>query len=121
MKQLQNRYHQYRDSAGRWHGTRLPVPLNAFGRSRLVFDRHDNAHVVMPRGRILTASRASGWTDWTPRFDARELGAFGEVLVDSVRITTYGTFSVMYQQRSSGTTPSPIRVADFRIAPRQQG
>ena len=47
-----------------------------------MFDRHDNTYVVMPFGRIVTASRASGWTDWTLLFDGAGLNAFGEVIVD---------------------------------------
>lgn len=108
-------FHLWRDARGTWHKTRLPEPLNAVGRSRLVFDRNDNAYVVMPRGRILAASRASGWTDWRKLFDGAGLNAFGEVDVDDSRP---GVISVMYQQASTGTTPSPIRVIDFRLGPR---
>jgi hypothetical protein len=92
----------------------IPVALNAFGRSQIVLDSSNNAYVVMPFGRIVTASAASGWTDWTVRFDAAGLNAFGEVVVDRSRVSS-GQLSVMYQRRSSGTTPSPLRVIDFRL------
>ncbi|MEB3368933.1 BNR repeat-containing protein [Saccharopolyspora mangrovi] len=108
-------YHQHREADGRWVETQLPVPLEAFGRTRIGFDRDDNAYAVMPYGRILTASKASGWTDWTLRFDPQDFNAFGEVLVDDTRAAKDGVISVMYQQRSQGTTPSPIAVADFRL------
>jgi len=108
-------YHQHRDADGRWVETQLPVPLEAFGRSRIGFDRADNAYAVLPYGRILTASQSSGWTDWTLRFDPKDFDAFGEVLVDDTRAARDGTISVMYQQRSHGTTPSPVKVADFRL------
>ena len=84
-------------------------------RTKLVFDRVDNAYLVMPRGRIVSASKASGWTDWTLVFDRPSMNAFGEVNVDTSRLAVDGVLSVRYQQRSSGTTPSPIRVADFRL------
>lgn len=42
------------------------------------------------------------------------LNAFGEVLVDRARVAD-GILSLLYQQRSSGTTPSPVRVADFQL------
>jgi hypothetical protein len=93
----------------------IPVPLNAMGRSQLVLDAADNAYVVLPYGRIVTASKASGYTDWTVRFDAAGLNAFGEVVVDRTRVESDGVLSIMYQRSSGGSTPSPIRVVDFRL------
>jgi hypothetical protein len=108
-------FHLRRDASGGWQKTEIPVALNAFGRSRLVFDAVDNAYVVMPFGRIITASKASGYADWTVAFDGADLNAFGEVVVDEQRVREQGILSILYQQRSSGTTPSPIRVVDFRL------
>ena len=55
-------------------------------------------------------------TDWTQVFGPDQLNAFGEVDVDTSRVLKDGTISVLYQQKSSGPdTPSPIRVADFRL------
>ena len=107
-------FHLRRDAQGGWRKVEIPVPLNAVGRSQIVLDAADNAYVVLPFGRIVTASKASGWTDWTLRFDGAGLNAFGEVDVDRSRIGE-GIVSVLYQQRSTGTTPSPIRVVDFRL------
>jgi len=107
-------FHLRRDAQGAWRKVEIPVALNAFGRSQIVLDAADNAYVVLPFGRIVTASKASGWTDWTVRFDGAGLNAFGEVVVDRSRVSQ-GVLSLLYQQRSSGTTPSPIRVADFRL------
>ncbi len=107
-------FHLRRDAQGGWRKVEIPVALNAFGRSQIVLDAADNAYVVLPFGRIVTASKSSGWTDWTVRFDGAGLNAFGEVSVDRSRIGE-GVLSLLYQQRSSGTTPSPIRVADFRL------
>lgn len=108
-------FHVRREPSGAWRKTEIPVPLNAFGRSRLVLDAADNAYVVLPYGRIVAASRASGYTDWTVRFDGAGLNAFGEVLVDRSRVDSEGVLSIMYQRASSGTTPSPLRVVDFRL------
>jgi hypothetical protein len=107
-------FHVYRGPSGAWTKMEIPVALNAFGRSRIVFDAADNAYVVLPYGRIVSASRASNWTDWTVRFDGAGLNAFGEVLVDDYRVRTDGVLSILYQQRSTGG-PSPIRVIDFRL------
>jgi hypothetical protein len=108
-------FHVYRNASGAWTKVEIPVALNAFGRSRIVFDSADNAYVVMPYGRVVAASKASNWTDWTVRFDGASLNAFGEVLVDDYRVRVDGVLSIMYQQKSTGTTPSPIRVIDFRL------
>ena len=107
-------FHVYADAGGVWRKMEIPVPLNATGRSQIVLDRFDNAYVVLPFGRVVAASRASNWTDWAVRFDAASLNAFGEVVVDRSR-TNDGVLSILYQRRSSGTTPSPIRVLDLQL------
>jgi hypothetical protein len=108
-------FHVARNSNGTWTKREVPVAPGSTQRTKLVFDRSDNAYLVMPRGRIVSASKASGWTDWTLVFDRSSMNAFGEVNVDTSRLAADGVLSVQYQQRSSGTTPSPIRVADFRL------
>ncbi|GAB3429887.1 BNR repeat-containing protein [Flindersiella endophytica] len=108
-------FHVWRDASGAWRKLEIPVPVNAVGRSRIVFDRSDNVYVVMPYGRIVSASKASNWTDWTVVFDAQGLNVFGEVVVDEARVMSENVLSILYQQASSGTTPSPIRVIDFRL------
>ena len=108
-------FHVVRNSNGTWTKREVPVPPGSTQRTKLVFDRADNAYLVMPRGRIVSASRASGWTDWTLVFDRPAMNAFGEVNVDTSRLAVDGVLSLQYQQRSTGTTPSPIRVADFRL------
>jgi hypothetical protein len=108
-------FHVFRNPNGTWTKREVPTPLNATGRTRIVFDPADNAYLIMPFARILTASKASNWTNWTVVFDRPSMNVFGEVNVDYARLTSDGVLSVLYQQRSSGTTPSPIRVADFRL------
>ncbi|MCX3061238.1 BNR repeat-containing protein [Streptomyces beihaiensis] len=109
-------FHMRRDSAGMWHTTEIPQPPASTQRSRLAFDRHDNAYAIMPRAKIVAASSATGWTDWQELYDGADLDAFGEVVIDESRLTADGVLSVLYQQASTGTTPSPIRVADFRLS-----
>ena len=105
-----------RSASGTWSKVEIPVPSGSTQRSKLVFDRSDNAYVVMPFGRIVAATKASGWTDWTQVFGPDQLNAFGEVDIDTSRVRTDGIVSVLYQQKSTGaTTPSPIRVADFLL------
>jgi hypothetical protein len=104
-------FHLTRKADGTWTKFEVPVPPNATGRTKIVFDSSDNAYLIMPFGKIVAATKASGWTDWTTLFDRPSMNAFGEVDVSLAN----GVLSVLYQQRSTGTTPSPIRVADFRI------
>ncbi|MFD5315678.1 BNR repeat-containing protein [Streptomyces sp. NPDC127098] len=109
-------FHVHQDAAGAWHKREIPVPLRSSQRSQLVFDAFDNAYVVMPYVRVVAASAASGWTDWTLLHDGTStLNAFGEVVVDSTRVPVDGVLSVLYQERSTGTTPSPLRVIDFQL------
>jgi hypothetical protein len=103
-----------RAADGTWTKVEVPVPPDSTQRTQLVLDRQDNAYLVMPYGRIVAATRASGWTDWRTVYSP-DLNAFGEVDVDRSRLAGEGVISVLYQQNSTGTTPSPIRVADFRL------
>ncbi len=108
-------FHLVRNADGTWTKHEIPVPPGSTQRTKIVFDRNDNAYLIMPRGRIVSATKATGWTDWTLVFDRPALNAFGEVNVDTSRIAADGVLSFQYQQRSSGTTPSPIRVIDIRL------
>lgn len=109
-------FHVWRDQAGEWHKTELPFPLESSQRSPLAFDAYDNAYAVLPYGRIAAASAAGAWRDWTMLYDGRaELNAFGEVVIDQTRLAVDGVLSILYQERSSGTTPSPLRVLDFAL------
>jgi hypothetical protein len=108
-------FHVRKEASGAWRKTEIPVPLNSSQRTHLAFDQYDNAYAVMPYGRIVGASKASGYTDWKMLFDGSGLNAFGEVVVDDTRIKQDNVLSFMYQQKSSGTTPSPIRVIDFTL------
>ncbi|MYW69695.1 Tat pathway signal sequence domain protein [Streptomyces sp. SID8379] len=108
-------FHMYRDEQGSWRKTEIPEPPASTQRSRLALDRHDNAYAIMPRAKIVAASAASGWTDWRVLYDGSGLDAYGEVLIDEPRLKADGVLSVLYQQASTGTTPSPIRVADFAL------
>jgi hypothetical protein len=94
----------------------IPVPLNSIGRSQIVMDNSDNVYVVLPYVRVVSASKSSSWTDWTVVYDgvADGLNAFGEVTVDRARVSS-DVLSVLYQQKSSGTTPSPVQLIDFLL------
>ncbi|RZD54564.1 Tat pathway signal sequence domain protein [Streptomyces albidoflavus] len=108
-------FHLRKDASGAWRKTEIPVPLNSSQRTRLVLDRYDNAYAVLPYGRIAAASAGSGYADWRLLFDGAGLDAFGEVVVDETRIAQDGVLTVLYQERSTGTTPSPLRTVDFAL------
>ncbi|PSM40423.1 Tat pathway signal sequence domain protein [Streptomyces dioscori] len=108
-------FHVRKTAAGAWSKTEIPIALNSSQRTRLVLDKYDNAYAILPYGRIAAASAASGHTDWTTLFDGSGLDAFGEVLVDETRIAQDGVLSILHQVRSTGTTPSALRVIDFGL------
>ncbi|MFJ6080312.1 BNR repeat-containing protein [Streptomyces sp. NPDC092369] len=108
-------FHLRKDSAGTWRKTEIPLALASSQRTKLVLDRYDNAYAVFPYGRIAGASQASGYTDWTLLHDGGDLNAFGEVVVDETRVRTDNVLSFMYQEKSSGTTPSALHVVDFAL------
>ena len=82
-----------RAANGTWSKVEIPIPSGSTQRSKLVFDRDDNAYVIMPFGRIVAATKASGWTDWTQVFGPDQLNAFGEVDVDTSRVLKDGIIS----------------------------
>ncbi|WP_320780452.1 BNR repeat-containing protein [Streptomyces sp. CRN 30] len=108
-------FHVRRTASGAWQKTEIPVPLHSSQRTRLVLDRYDNAYAVLPFGRVAGASSASGHTDWRLLYDGAGLNAFGEVVVDETRIAQDNVLSFLYQERSSGTTPSALHVLDFAL------
>ncbi|MEU7304366.1 BNR repeat-containing protein [Streptomyces sp. NPDC007206] len=108
-------YHLHKDACGAWRKTEIPVPLHSSQRTGLVLDRYDNAYAVLPFGRVAAASQASGYTDWTLLYDGGDLNAFGEVVIDGTRARAHNVLSFMYQEKSAGTTPSPLHVADFAL------
>lgn len=65
--------------------------------------------------RQFAAAESSGYTDWRTLFDGAGPSAFGEVVMDETRVAQDGVLSFMYQRKSTGTTPSPLRVIGFRL------
>ncbi|MFI9834144.1 BNR repeat-containing protein [Streptomyces sp. NPDC051913] len=108
-------FHVRKNSSGTWQKTEIPVALNSSQRTKLVLDKYDNAYAIFPFGRIAGASKASGYTDWTLLYDGSGLNAFGEVVIDETRIAQDNVLSVLYQEKSSGTTPSALHVVDFAL------
>ncbi|GGZ98367.1 BNR repeat-containing protein [Streptomyces bluensis] len=110
-------FHVRKNPSGAWQKTEIPVPLNSSQRTKLILDRYDNAYAIFPFCRVAAASRASGYTDWAVLYDGvgAGLNAFGEVVIDETRVAQDNVLSIMYQERSSGTTPSALRTRDFRL------
>ncbi|KAH8813831.1 hypothetical protein DL96DRAFT_1472419 [Flagelloscypha sp. PMI_526] len=112
-------FHVYKNSSGLFTKNEITNwPIAAVGRSQIVLDKSNNAYVVLPYLKIVSATASSKWTDWTLAYDgqAQGLNVFGEVTVDRERLRIGdGVLSVLYQESSSGTTPSPVHVADFKL------
>ncbi|WP_432138186.1 BNR repeat-containing protein [Streptomyces sp. bgisy154] len=110
-------FHLRKTAAGTWRKTEIPVPLDSSQRTKLILDRYDNAYAIFPYCRIAAASAASGHTDWAMLYDGVSAGldAFGEVVIDETRIRQDNFLSIMYQEKSGGTTPSALRSLNFRL------
>ncbi|MFF4585173.1 BNR repeat-containing protein [Streptomyces sp. NPDC001388] len=108
-------FHVRKNSSGTWQKTEIPVVLGSSQRTKLILDKYDNAYAIFPFGRIAGASKSSGYTDWTVLSDGSGLNAFGEVVIDELRVKADNTLSFMYQEKSSGTTPSALHVIDFAL------
>ncbi|MFD8717420.1 BNR repeat-containing protein [Streptomyces sp. NPDC059629] len=108
-------FHVRKNSSGTWQKTEIPVVLDSSQRTKLLLDKYDNAYAVFPYGRIAGASKSSGYTDWALLYDGSDLNAFGEVVIDEMRVKADNVLSFMYQETSSGTTPSALHVVDFAL------
>ncbi|MFF0011171.1 BNR repeat-containing protein [Streptomyces sp. NPDC005374] len=109
-------FHLRKNSSGGWQKTEIPVALGSSQRTKLVLDKYDNAYAIFPFGRIAAASKSSGYTDWTVLFDGSGLNAFGEVVIDEMRVAQDNVLSFLYQEKSTGaTTPSALHVVDFAL------
>jgi hypothetical protein len=102
--------HTWRDERGAWHTAPLPALSGSAGRTKLLFGRHDTAIVVLPDGRLATATERTNWTDW--QITDLHIDPVGEVTVDRQRIARDGVLSIAYQR---GTQ---YRVLDIRVSPR---
>jgi len=117
-------FHYWRDLDGTWYSMQIPTEFSdlagshwGFGRGNILVDDDDNVYVVDPAGRILGASAASGWTDWSYLF-APDYAINKETMIDRQRLADDGLLSVVYQEQSSVTTstqqtPAALRIADF--------
>jgi hypothetical protein len=108
-------FHLRKTPSGSWEKTEIPLALDSSQRTKLILDRHDNAYAILPYGRVAGASRTTGYTDWTLLYDGSGLDAFGEVVIDEPRVRADHVLSFMYQEKSSGTTPSALHVIDFGL------
>ncbi|MFI2204350.1 BNR repeat-containing protein [Streptomyces sp. NPDC020192] len=108
-------FHLCKNSSGTWTKTEIPVALDSSQRTKLILDTYDNAYAIFPYGRIAGASKSSGYTDWTLLYDGSTLNAFGEVVIDELRARSDNVLAFMYQEKSSGTTPSALHVVEFAL------
>jgi BNR repeat-containing family member/F5/8 type C domain len=108
--------HHWRDRQGEWHSMELPTRSNSSGRTKLAFDRHDNAYVVLPDARIMAATARSGWRDWRLVFAASDVDNVSELIYDRQRLRKDGVLTVAYQEPGvPRDAPSAYRIADFRL------
>nr|GAT53727.1 predicted protein [Mycena chlorophos] len=110
-------FHLYQAPNGSFIKFEIPWFLDSVGRSQIVLDNEDNAYVFMPYLRVVTASKASGYLDWTSVYNGTVdgLNVFEEITLDRARVSE-GLVSVLYQENSTtGTAPSAVHVIDFKL------
>ena len=111
-------FHHWRDATGEWHSVQLPFRSGSSGRTKLLFDVHDTAYLVLPDGRVAAATADTGWTDWQVVFADPDVDPLSELIVDRTRLRTEGVLSIAYLQVGDGVS-SQFRVADIRTRPGQ--
>lgn len=108
-------FHVFRSASGSWTKMEIPLAIGSVGRSQIFLDPQDNVYVVLPFVRVMAATKAANWTDWSLVFDGKSsLNAFGEVTLDRRRLETERVVSILFQEKSSGS-PSPVRVVDLKF------
>ena len=109
--------HYWRDKASKvWHQTYTPF-LERSSRGDIGVDAADNLYVASGDSstrklHIETASKASGWTDWTLRYTSAAI-YFSDPLVDHERLRTLGVLSI-FAPRYGG---SQIDIQDWTVRP----
>ncbi len=107
--------HYWRDKASKvWHQTYTPF-LERSSRGDIAVDAADNLYVASGDSRtrklhIQTASKASGWSDWTLRYTSGPI-YFSDPLIDHERLRTLGVLSI-FAPRYGG---SQIDVQDWTV------
>ncbi|MBG0567991.1 BNR repeat-containing protein [Actinoplanes aureus] len=108
--------HYWRDKASKvWHQTYTPF-LERLSRGDIAVDARDNLYVASGDSttrklHIQTASKASGWTDWTIRYTSSAV-YYSDPLIDHQRLRSLGTLSI-FAPRYGG---SQIDVQDWSVS-----
>ena len=108
--------HYWRDKASKvWHQTYTPF-LERSSRGDIAVDARDNLYVASGDSttrklHIQTASKASGWTDWTIRYTSSAI-YYSDPLIDHQRLKSLGTLSI-FAPRYGG---SQIDVQDWSVS-----
>ncbi|GID96209.1 BNR repeat-containing protein [Amorphoplanes digitatis] len=109
--------HYWRDKASKvWHQTYTPF-LERSSRGDIGVDAGDNLYVASGDSstrklHIETASKASGWTDWTLRYTSAAI-YYSDPLIDHERLRGLGVLSI-FAPRYGG---SQIDVQDWTVRP----
>jgi putative BNR repeat neuraminidase len=107
--------HYWRDKASKvWHQTYTPF-LERSARGDIAVDANDNLYIASGDSstrklHIETASKASGWTDWTIRYTSSPV-YYSDPLIDHQRLSTLGVLSI-FAPRYGG---SQIDVQDWKV------
>lgn len=112
-------FHVWRTASGTW--TKVEVKLNnadvnqGYDRSKVFFGTSNNLYLVLPDLRIVGASAASNWTNWSLLYDGRSLGNYGETIIDYNLTRVANAVSILYLKNTSNTT-GELHVLDFKTS-----
>lgn len=113
-------FHLWRDSQGTWTKTQIRLgsqDLNqGYDRNKVFVDGSDNVYVLMPDLRLVAASAASRWTDWKLLWDGRNLGNYGEAIIDYNLTRAAPAVSVLYMKDTNSST-CELHVLDLKVGP----
>jgi hypothetical protein len=100
-----------------WHTFELPYHSGTSGRTKLLFDNHDTAFLILPDARIAAATAEHGWEDWRIVWGAEDVDNVSELIYDRQRLQHDGVLSVAYQETSTGQRA--VGVPGRGLPPRQ--
>ena len=92
----------WRDPTGKWTRTAMGLPSIANFRGKLAISSSGDVYAVLPDLRIAAASPATNFATWVV-LDTSDKGRFfSDPLIDTARLSTEDSLTVIYPQKSSG-------------------
>jgi hypothetical protein len=112
-------FHLWHAADGTWTKTQIKLAgqdvNQGYDRSKVFVDASNNVLVLLPDLRLLGASAKTQWTDWQLLWDGRNLGNYGEAIIDVNLTRVASGVSVLYMKDTSNST-GELHVLDLKLA-----